>query len=136
MTEVVAHVIAAEGKHGHRIAANSAYRTCCCRGSFRSHCCSDVHSGAPIESLENEWHGGGSAAAKDNGADGNAAGIFPRGIDRRTLRSRCGEPRVWVRCLCARYFGNLRSPLLALPIEAFRGRSVRHALPPHATVRS
>src|ERR1700676_4505146 len=136
MTEVVAHVITAERKHGHRVSANFPHRACCCRRSFRAHRCADIDAGAPVESLENERHRGCSAAAEDDGADGDAAGIFPRGIDRGTLRSWRSEAGVWMCGLCARFFGDFRSPLLALPIEAFGRRCVRHTFPPDAAVRS
>src|SRR4029077_3258689 len=136
MPEVIAHVITAEGKHGHWVTPYSSDRAGRRRGSFRAHRRSDVNAGAPIERLENQRHRGCPAPAKNDGADGNAARIFPSRIDRRTLGSWGREPRVWMRCLCARLFRNLRSPLLPLPIKTFRWRRIRHAFPPDTAIWS
>ena len=63
--EIVAHVIAAEGQHGHRIAADLADGAGGGGGHFRAHGGADVDAGAPVEGLIDQRHGGGAASAED-----------------------------------------------------------------------
>src|ERR1700753_2329964 len=51
VTEIIAHVVAAKWKHGHRIAADLSSSARCSRGCFRSHGSAHVNSCAPIECL-------------------------------------------------------------------------------------
>ena len=60
--EVVAHVVAAEGQHGHGIAADLADGAAGGGGGFRAHGGADVDAGGPVEGLVDErawWWGGG-----------------------------------------------------------------------------
>src|SRR5215471_12405849 len=85
VTEVVAYVVAAEGQQGHGIAAYLSDGSGGGGGHFGTHGGAGVYSGAPVEGLVDERHGGGAAATEDHGADRHAFGIFPRGVDGRTL---------------------------------------------------
>ena len=76
--EVVAHVVAAEGQHGHGVAADLADGAAGGGGGFRAHGGADVDAGGPVEGLVDERHGGGAAAAEDEGGDGDAVRGLPR----------------------------------------------------------
>ncbi len=78
VAEVVAHVIAAEGQHGHGIAAHFADCAGGGGGGLRAHGGADVDAGGPVEGLIDERDGGGAAAAEDDGGDGDAVGMFPQ----------------------------------------------------------
>ena len=101
VAEIIAHVIAAERQHGHGIAADLADFSRRGGGHLRSHGGADIYPGTPVESLVDERNGAGAAAAENDRADGNAGGILPGGINRRTLRSRSGKARVGMRRLGA-----------------------------------
>ena len=66
-------------------------------GGFRAHGGADVDAAGPVEGLVDERHGGGAAAAEDDGADGHAVGGFPVGIDGGALRGGRGEAGVGMR---------------------------------------
>ena len=128
--EVIPHVVAAEGKHGHGIAADvtdGSFGGC---GGFRTHGGSDVDAGGPVECLEDERHGGGAATAEDECGDEDAVRIFPGGVNGGALRGGCGEAAVGVGCGGC----GLRCPVIAAPVECFGGGRVGHALPPDASV--
>ena len=101
-------------------------------GHFRAHGGADVDTGAPVEGLVDQRHGGGAAAAEDDGADRHALGVFPGRVDGRALRGGSGEARIGMRGLGSGLLGDLGRPLISLPVEALRGRLVGHALPPDA----
>src|SRR5581483_3882777 len=81
MPEVIAHVITAKRQHRHRIAAHPADGSRSSSSGFRSHGCSYIDAGAPIECLVDERYSIRTAAAKNESADGHAIRIFPRRID-------------------------------------------------------
>src|SRR6185312_7755228 len=85
VSEIVAHVIAAEGQHGHGVPADLADGADGGGCHFRTHGGSDINARCPVEGLINEWHRGCAAAAENEGADRHAVGIFPRRIDRWAL---------------------------------------------------
>lgn len=95
-TKVITHVVTAERNHRHRIATNLTDGNGRCRRHFRSHRCTDVHSGTPIKGLKYQRHGRGTPTAKHNRADWYAIWIFPGRIYGRALRSKRGEARVWM----------------------------------------
>ncbi len=133
--EVVAHVIAAERPHRHRIAADGPDTTDGCRRRLRAHRRTDVDPGCPIERLIDERHGRRAAAAEHERADRHAIRVVEARVDDGALGERCGEPRVRVRGWLARRFPDLRRPRLALPVQALGRGLVRHPLPPHAAIR-
>ena len=62
VAEVVAHVIAAEGQHGHGVAADLADGRAGGGGGLGAHGGADVDAGRPVEGLVDErawWWGGG-----------------------------------------------------------------------------
>ena len=118
VTEVVAHMVAAERQHGHGIAAHDAHRAGGRGRGLRTHGGAHVDAGAPVEGLVDERHGGRAASAEDERADGHALGIFPRGIDRGALRRGRGEAPVGMRGLSAGFLGNLRRLPTVTPAAA------------------
>ena len=136
MGEVISHVVAAEGQHGHGVATHLADRA----GGGRSHLGTDggteVHAVNPVKGLEDQRHGGGAASAEDHGADAHTRGIFPVGVDDRTIAGRSGEAAVWVAAedgfaLCILLAGG---PVLAFPVDEMGGSFLGHAFPPHITI--
>ena len=59
VTEVVAHVVAAEGEHGHGVAADFADGAAGGGGGFGAHGGAGVDAAGPVEGLVDERHGGG-----------------------------------------------------------------------------
>ena len=136
MAEIIAHVITAERQHRHGIAANFADGAGGGGRHFRAHGRADVHAGTPVESLEDERHGGGAAPPKMMALIGTPRRIFPGRIDGGALRSGRGEARIGMRGLRAGLLGDFGSPAIALPVEALGGRLVGHAFPPDAAFGS
>ena len=137
MLEVVAHVVAAEGQHGERVAAHHALGAKSGGGGFRAHGGSHVHAFGPGAGFSHQRHGGGAAAAEDEGVNGHTIGIVPLGVERRVVGGSHGEARVGVRSLGAGFLGDLRSPVLALPVDQVIGQLAGvlfHAFPPHVAV--
>ena len=95
--EIVAHVIAAEGQHGHRIAADLALLAVLRGRPLRGHCGPDEHAVLPVERLVDQRGQRGPAAAENQGRNGHARRVGdPRGI-RGALGHRRGEAAIRVR---------------------------------------
>ena len=98
VAEVVSHVVAAEGQHGHGVAADPACGRAGCGGGLRAHGCAGVDAGGPVEGLVDERDGGGAAASEDDGGDRDSVGVLPVGIDRGALRGGRGEAAIGMGC--------------------------------------
>ena len=83
--KVVSHVVAAEGEHGHRIAANLTDRPGGRGRHLGPHGRPKVDTVDPVEGLKDEGHRGGPAPAEDHGADAHSLGVFPVGVDDGTV---------------------------------------------------
>ena len=130
MVEVVGHVVAAEGEHGHRVEAQFADLAACCCGGLARHDRAEEHAVVPVEGLGHEGDGGAATTAEEDRGDGNALGVLPLGGDARTLGGRCGEAGVRV---CGGGFA-LWGPGVVAPVGGAGWLVVRHALPPHVAV--
>ena len=130
MLPVVAHVVADEGKHGHRVAADLADVAEGGGGHFGTHRSADVYAVRPVAGLEDEGHGGGAAAAEQDRGEGNAFRVLPFGVDRRALGGGSGEACVRVSALAA----TVRGPVIALPVDGVGGSGAVHAFPPDVAV--
>src|SRR6185312_827280 len=119
--EVVAHVVAAEGKHGHGVAANPAGGPGGGSGGLRAHGSAGIDASRPVEGLVDEGHGGGAAAAEDDGGDGDAFGGFPVGVDGGALACRGGEAAIRVGGGFAGLLADGGGPFFSAPVEAFGG---------------
>src|SRR5690349_6489849 len=99
MSEVIAHVVAAERQHSHRVATKlSDFARSRCRG-FAAGGGAEERAVLPVEGFGHERHDAATTSAEQDGVDWNALGIFPLGRDRRTLLGRSGEARVGMRGL-------------------------------------
>src|ERR1700722_10632092 len=134
VTEVVAHVIAAEGEHGHGVATYFAGDAGRGRSGLGAHGGADVDAGGPVEGLIDEGHGGGATAAEDEGGDGDAGGVLPVGIDGGALAGGCGETAVGMRCSGSCGLADLGRPRIAAPVGEIGRGGVGHALPPDAAL--
>ena len=77
VAEVVAHVVAAEGQHRHRVATDLADGARGGGGHFRSHRGADVDAGAPVECLVDQRHRRRATAAEDDRADRARLRVLP-----------------------------------------------------------
>ena len=131
MGKVVAHVVTAEGQHGHWIAPQLAHFACGSSGCFATRRGREKGSVSPIKGFGDEWHHVGTPAAEEDGINGNAFWIFPFLCDHWTLFRRCGEAGVRVGCRAT----GLWIPWPSQPIDQFGRFVICHALPPDVAVR-
>ena len=130
MLEVVGHVVAAEGEHGHWVEAEFAHLAaggCCC---FGGHDGAEEDTVVPVEGLGHQWDSGAAAAAEEDGGDGNAGWVLPLGGNAWALAGRGGEAGVGV---CCGGFG-FWSPGLVFPVGDTGGGFLGHAFPPHVAI--
>ena len=130
MAKIIAHVVAAEGEHCERIAANLTKLAERSRRHFRAHRGCGIHTKGPIKGLRHERHGRAATAAEDERFDGHALRIVVGRVGRRTLRHRRGEAAIGVGGL--RFAA--RRPIFALPVDGMLGRIAVHAFPPNVAV--
>jgi hypothetical protein len=102
-------------------------------GGLRAHGGAHVDAGAPVEGLVDERHGGGAAAAEDDALMGTPSGFSQAGsIDGHCERGAVKRP------LGCAALAPVPLPISGVqrrpPVQAFGGRLVGHALPPHAAV--
>src|SRR5436189_2886594 len=122
MAKVIAHVIAAEGKHGHRIAADfSDLAGCCCR-HLRSHRGAHINARTPVKRLVDERDCVGTPTTEYDRADWDPGWIFPRRIYGGALSRGSRKAGVRVRGFGPGFLGNFWCPAIALPINALCGR--------------
>src|SRR5262249_20562760 len=77
MCEVLPHVVSAEGKHGHGIAAEEPYFPGCGSSGFAAGGCSEQCSVLPVEGLGYKRDDTRPASSKEGGVDRKDSGIFP-----------------------------------------------------------
>src|ERR1700690_3138987 len=83
--EVITHVVAAEGKHSHRVAAELAHLSGGCGGGFAADGCAQERSMLPVEGFGNKWHDARAPAAEEDRIDRHALLVFPLRRDDRAL---------------------------------------------------
>ena len=130
--EVVAHVVAAEGQHRHRVTADHAYSAGSGRGGFRSHDGAYEHAVVPVAGLIHQRSGLCAAAAEDDCGDRHALRIVKLGADAGAVLGGSGEAAVGMRALVSR----TSVPFQGLPFQstAFSGGFLSR--PSHHTVLS
>ena len=133
MLEVVAHVVAREGQHGKRVTPHHALGARGGGGGFRAHGGRHVDAFHPVAGFGDQGHGGGAAAAENEGIDGHAFGVVPGAVQGRVVHGGDGEAGVRMGRLGARFLGNGGGPVFALPVDAV-GRGLAHAFPPHIAI--
>ncbi len=130
MCEVVAHVVAAEGQHGHGIAAKLSDFSGGGRGGLAAGGGAEEGAVLPVEGFGHERNDAGTASAEEDGVNRNALGIFPLFRDGRALLRRRGEAGVGMRGLASA----LGRPRTAQPIHQVRRLGVGHAFPPDIAI--
>mmetsp|Transcript_42799 Transcript_42799/g.114541 ORF Transcript_42799/g.114541 Transcript_42799/m.114541 type:complete len:503 (-) Transcript_42799:150-1658(-) len=134
--EVVAHVVAAERKHGERVAANDTLRAEGSSRGLRAHSGREVHALRPVAGLGHQRHSGGAAATEDHGVESHTPSVLPGLVASGVVRGSNREAGVGVGGLASSILADSRGPILALPVdEVSRGFSV-DALPPDVAVVS
>src|SRR5262249_49517845 len=128
--EIIAHVIAAEGKHREWIAAYLADIAEGGGGHFGAHCRGHVNAECPVEGLLDQRHNAIAASAENESRDRYALRIIEIFVHYRTLRDRRRKASVRMR---GRLLVGGR-PIVALPIDRICWRLAVHALPPHVAV--
>jgi hypothetical protein len=101
VVEVLAHVVADERQHRHRVAAHAGGEADGGGGGFRAHRGAHVDAVRPVEGLVDQRHRLRAAAAEDDRRDLDAVRVLPIGVDGRAVDGRRGEARVGVRGLAA-----------------------------------
>ena len=136
MFEVIAHVIAAERQHGHRVASNLAHFSELGGGAFRSHRGPDENAVFPIECLIDQWRQPGAAAAEHHGRNRYAVVVF--GAERMggALGQRRSESAIGMRPQngVALLVLHARLPGAPLPVPALGGWLALAAFPPYGAV--
>ena len=131
MAEIIGHVIAAEGQHGHGIAARNAHRSGRGRSRLRCHGRADVNAVLPVHRFIHQRRQTGAAAAKEERGNRDSRRILPARRNRRRLIRRHRVTRIR---LCR---GAVRTrPRATLPIDHAGGSIVVHPLPPRLVPRS
>ena len=131
MREIVAHVVAAEGQHRHRVKAQFAECATGRRRRFARHDRAEKHAVIPVERLGHERHGRAATTTEENRGNRHTLGVLPLGCNCGALRGRRGEACVRV---CSWRVG-LWSPRVVAPIGGACGWLITHAFPPHVAVR-
>src|SRR5579885_2816977 len=96
MAEIVAHVISAEWKHRHGVAAQLSHFADAGCSSFTARGRPQKSSMLPIERFRHQWNYAGPASAEQDSVNGNSSGILPLGSDHRALLGRSGKPGIRV----------------------------------------
>src|SRR5580700_7310052 len=130
MTEVVAHVVAAEREHGHRVAPELTHFPGDRGRSFATDRCTQKSTVLPVESFGYEWNDAGAPSTKQDRIDRNTLGILPLRRNHWALACRNGESRVGVR----RYPPGFRCPDPPKPVHQFCWLLVGHAFPPDVAI--
>ena len=108
MGKVVAHVVANKRQHGEGVAAYHAGLAGGGGCGLTPHGGGHVHAFLPVARFSHQRHGGGAAAAKDEGINCHAFRVVPRSIECGVVGGGDGEAGVGVRRLCSSLFGNRR----------------------------
>ena len=127
VAEVVAHVVAAEGQHGHRIAAHDADRAALRRGRLRRHRRADEDAVLPVERLEDERRRARAAAAEDDRRDRHALRVLE--LAARSTGTGCaGAVKREFGCAA---FSRRALASTALPRQSVRRSGTSPSLPSH-----
>src|SRR5204863_2610181 len=84
VSEIVAHVIATEREHRHRIAPHDAHLSGNRGGRFGAERGRHIDTLFPAGSLDDEWYRGGARTTENESRNGNALRILPFRLHRRT----------------------------------------------------
>jgi len=136
MSKVIAHIVAAEGKHSHGVSSYYADSTGSSCGSFGSHSGTNEYAVGPVKGLIYEGSGLSSSATEDDSIDGNACRIVEFRGDAGAVFSKSGETAVGMSAtgrLILLVVGSV-IPLVALPVDCVCGRIVVKTFPPNGVI--
>ena len=132
VVEVVAHVVAAKGQHGPRVATHLANRSALSSSSgFGANGGGQINAKIPVEGLIDQRDGSAAAASKNESGNRDAVGVFPFAVNTRALRCRRGKSGIG---MCSR-FAALFVVRLALPVDQSVGYLFGHSFPPYIAIR-
>ena len=136
MCKVVAHIVADERAHRHRIATNYAYRTGCRRRRFARHNRAYEHAVVPVFALVNERSGLRSSSAEYDRRKRNAVRRFELIGKARAVDGRSGKSRIRVRAFngLAVCVHRVAVPGISLPVERMLRRVFVEPFPPNRFV--
>ena len=134
--EVVAHMIARERLHCHRVVAEHAYRARSRRSRFRRHCRAYEHAVVPISRLVYEGSGGSPSSAEYDCVEGHAFLGIERGRNAGAIlcgrrKARIGVSRVGRLVFLVELSGR---PGFARPIYAVLGQILVEPFPPNCHI--
>ena len=131
---VIRHVVAAEGNHRHRVAADNTHSAGRGSGGFGSHRGAYKHAVVPVAGLIHQRSGLGTAAAEDNRADRHAGGGVEFCGNAGAVLGGSGEAGVGMCQLVARGGVFHAVDLLALPLDSVDRRILVKTFPPDGVV--
>ena len=128
--EVVTSVVANEGQHSHRVAANHADSALSSRGGLGGEGNCAEHALLPALGLRNQGDGGLAATTQNDSAQRHTLGVVVLGSEHVDLG--CGGAEAGVRVSCRA--AGLGGPVLTGPVNQVCGSLVGLALPPDGAV--
>ena len=130
VAEVIAHVVAGEGTHGHRVTTDNAHSAGGGSGGLGGHGGTDIHAVVPVKALVHQRSGLGAAAAEDDSADGHTVGVVELLAQAGAVGGRSGEAGVGMSQLVA--LGNVLGAVDGDtgPLGGVDGRVLVQTLPP------
>ena len=131
VAEIIRHVVAAEGKHGHGVPPRDAYLACRGRGGFARHGCAHEYAVLPVKRFIYQRGHSGSSSSKYERRYRHAFRRFPFRRNAWRLARRHGVPRIRMR---RRAFGWI--PRLALPVGQPSWRIAANSFPPRLPLGS
>ncbi len=134
VSEIVAHVVAAEGTHSHGITTDHTHSAGGGSGGLGSHSGAYIHTVVPVKALVNQGSGLGAAAAEHHSGDRHAVGVVELLGQAGAVHSGSSEAAVGMSQLAA-----VGGVLLAVdgntgPLLSVLGRILVQAFPPHSVV--
>ena len=128
--EVITSVVANEGQHSHRVAANHADSALSSRGGLGGEGNCAEHALLPALGLRNQGDGGLAATTQNDSAQRHTLGVVVLGSEHVDLG--CGGAEAGVRVSCRA--AGLGGPVLTGPVNQVRGSLVGLTLPPDGAV--
>lgn len=133
MLEVIAHVIAAERQHCHRVTTDDADRSACRRRGFGRHNGADENAVRPVSGFVHQRCGLGSSATENDCIERDALRIFEFVGNAGAVLRGSRETGVGV-CALHAVCSVLFRPGIALPVDGVLRRILVETFPPNGVV--
>jgi len=128
---IIAHIVAAEWEHCHRVTTNNANLTCCSSSCFRTHNWTYEYTVIPALWLIYKRSKLCTAAAEYECWNRNTVWIFKFRWNARAVNSRSCKSWVW---MCALFFACLTVPRVTLPVNCVCRWVLIKTFPPYSVV--